>query len=255
VRFYSWNVNGIRSALRRGFLEWLEGEQPEVLCIQETKAAPDDLPEEVLHPKGYVSHWAIAQKKGYSGVATYTRHPVTRWQAGLGIERLDTDGRLMMTEIGGIELYNVYFPNGKASPERLALKYDFYDAFIKFVNERVAEGHPVVFCGDVNTAHKEIDIARPKENEKISGFLPEERACMDRWIEQGWIDSFRHFYPDKAQAYSWWSLRTGARKRNVGWRLDYFFVHESLLPRLEGAGIMSEVTGADHCPVWIELRD
>jgi exodeoxyribonuclease-3 len=255
VKLYSWNVNGIRSAMRKGLLEWIQAEQPDALCLQETKAAPSDLPEPALHPAGYESYWSVAQRKGYSGVATYTSQPATTWSAGLGIERFDSDGRVVMTQIQDIELYNVYFPNGKASPERLAFKLEFYAAFLEFVDARAAAGNSVIFCGDVNTAHREIDIARPKDNEKISGFLPEERICLDRWCEGGWVDSFRHLNPDLRDAYSWWSMRTGARTRNVGWRLDYFFVHQSLVPRIKAAGISADVTGADHCPVWLELKD
>jgi exodeoxyribonuclease-3 len=254
LKIYSWNVNGIRAAIRRGFLTWLETTKPDVLCLQETKADRDDLPSEVVAPSGYNSYWAKGERRGYSGVATYARQPVAAWHAGLGIERLDTDARVVVTDFGSFELYNVYFPNGKASPERLQLKYDFYAAFLEQVDARVAGGHPVIFCGDVNTAHKEIDIARPKENRGISGFLPDECACLDMWVNHGWVDSFRHFYPEKRDAYSWWSIRTRARERNIGWRLDYFFVHESLMSRVKSAGISSDVLGADHCPVWIEIE-
>jgi exodeoxyribonuclease-3 len=253
VRLYSWNVNGIRSAVRRGFLTWLQETRPDVLCLQETKADRQDLPDEVIAPSGYESYWAQGQRRGYSGVATYTRRPPKSWRAGLGIERFDVDARVVVTDVGDFELYNVYFPNGKASLDRLQLKFDFYSAFLEQIDGRVAGGRPVIFCGDVNTAHHEIDIARPKENRKVSGFLPDECACLDTWVEHGWLDSFRHFHPNERDAYSWWSMRTGARKRNIGWRLDYFFVHESLLPRVRGAGIDAEVFGADHCPVWLEI--
>jgi exodeoxyribonuclease III len=253
MRLYSWNVNGIRAAVTRGFLSWLEAEKPDVVCLQETKARRVDLPQAVLEPPGYVSYWAEGERRGYSGVATYTHGAPKSWHAGLGVDRFDTDGRVVVTDFGDFELYNVYFPNGKASPERLAYKLEFYAAFLAHVESRVSSGHPVIFCGDVNTAHQPIDIARPKENEKISGFLPEERACLDRWVEQGWIDSFRHLYPEQREAYSWWSMRTRARERNIGWRLDYFFVHQSLMGRVKGAGIASGVTGADHCPIWLEI--
>jgi exodeoxyribonuclease-3 len=253
MRIYSWNVNGIRSAVARGFLTWMETAKPDIVCLQETKADRTDLPEDVVAPPGYASYWAKGVRRGYSGVATYSREQPRAWHAGLGFEHFDVDARVVVTEFDGLELYNVYFPNGKASPERLKFKFDFYAAFLKQIDQRVRDGHPVIFCGDVNTAHKEIDIARPKENRAISGFLPEECACLDTWVEHGWVDSFRHFYPDLAQAYSWWSMRTGARKRNIGWRLDYFFVHESLINRVKAAGIASEVFGADHCPVWIDI--
>jgi exodeoxyribonuclease-3 len=255
MRLYSWNVNGIRAALGRGLIEWLLCERPDVLCLQETKARPEDLPQSAREPNGYQSFWAAAVRRGYSGVATYARCPVKSWRTGLGIARFDDEGRVLMTEVGGIELYNVYFPNGRAGPERLAHKLDFYSAFLDYVDARAAAGRAVVFCGDVNTAHKPIDLAHPRQNEKLSGFLPEERAWLDRWCEHGWIDSFRHCYPERSGAYSWWTMRVDARARNVGWRLDYFFIHHSLLDRVEDAGISSEVPGADHCPVWLQLRD
>ena len=253
MRLYSWNVNGIRSAASRGFLSWLDAEKPDVLCLQETKASLTDLPQTIVEPAHYTSYWAEGQRRGYSGVATYTKRPVALWRTGLGLDRFDTEGRVVVTDLGDFELYNIYFPNGKASPERLAYKLEFYDAFLAHIEARVSSGHPAIFCGDVNTAHHPIDIARPKENEKISGFLPEERAVLDLWVEHGWVDSFRHFYPDQREAYTWWSMRTRARERNIGWRLDYFFVHKSLMGLVKGAGIESGVTGSDHCPIWLEI--
>ncbi len=255
MQLYSWNVNGVRAALAKGLLDWLLRERPDVLCLQETRARPEDVPEEARWPEGYESFWVSATRRGYSGVATYTRHPVRVWRAGLGIERFDTEGRVLMTEVGDFEIYNVYFPNGRAGAERLAHKLDFYSAFLNYVDARAAAGHAVVFCGDVNTAHKPIDLAHPKQNEKYSGFLPEERVWLDRWCEHGWVDSFRRLYPDRRDAYSWWTTRVDARARNLGWRLDYCFVHRSILDRVEDAGICPEVQGADHCPVWIRLRD
>ena len=255
MRIYSWNVNGIRSAIAKGLLEWVRRETPDVLCLQETKARPSDLPESMLVPDGYQSYWATAQRKGYSGVATYSRVPIASSRVGLGIERLDTEGRVVMTDFGAFELYNVYFPNGRMSPERLSHKLDFYNAFLDLVDGRAAAGRNVIFCGDVNTAHRAIDLAHPKANEKLSGFLPEERDLMDRWIEHGWVDTFRSLYPEVRDAYSWWTMRTGARERNIGWRLDYFFIHQSYQHLVSGAGISADVTGADHCPVWLEIPD
>jgi exodeoxyribonuclease-3 len=253
MRLVSWNINGIRAGVSKGLLEWLDACNADVVCFQETKADPDVLPASVLYPPGYQSYWSAAEKKGYSGVATYSRLPVAGWRAGLDIERFDTEGRVVVTDVGGVELYNVYFPNGERGPERLAYKLDFYAAFFDHVNARVRDGHAVIFCGDVNTAHRPIDLARPKENEKTSGFLPEERAWLDRWIESGWVDTFRRLFPDTIDAYSWWNQRTAARARNVGWRIDYFFVHESLADRVKGAGISPEVSGSDHCPVWLDF--
>ncbi len=254
MRLSSWNVNGIRAVAKKGFLEWLASTRPDVLCIQETRVDPAALPEEILTPPGYQSSWAVSERKGYSGVATYCRTPPRSWWAGLGIERFDVEGRVVVTDLGDFDLYNVYFPNGGMGPERLAYKLDFYAAFLEQVDARIRAGRQVVFCGDVNTAHRPIDLARPKENQKTSGFLPEERAWLDVWIEHGWVDTFRHLYPEAVGAYSYWDQRFNARARNVGWRIDYFFVHRSFLGRVRDAGISPEVMGSDHCPVWLEIE-
>jgi exodeoxyribonuclease III len=254
VRLYSWNVNGIRACLKKGLPEWLSASGADVLCVQETKCDPVVLAETELRPAGYHGHWAVAERKGYSGVATFSRQPAAEWRTGLGIERLDGEGRVVMTRIGDLELYNIYFPNGGQGPERVAFKLEFYDAFLNLVEGRLAAGQPVVWCGDVNTAHRPIDLARPKANEKVSGFLPEERAWLDRVVARGWVDTFRHFYPDQAGAYTWWDQRFQSRARDVGWRIDYFFVPQTLLPRLRGAGIDKQVLGSDHCPVWVEIE-
>jgi exodeoxyribonuclease-3 len=253
MRLYSWNVNGWRAARKKGLADWVARSRPDALCVQESKADPAQLPGDEARLAGYDGLWAVAARSGYSGVATFCRAPCRHRQAGLGIPRFDVEGRVVVTDCGDFDLYNVYFPNGKSSPERLAYKLDFYAAFLDHINGRVAAGRPVVFCGDVNTAHHPIDLARPKENARISGFLPEERAWLDQWEAAGWVDSFRHLYPERVE-YSWWSQRTNARARNVGWRLDYFWVHRNLLGRVRDAGIATEVMGADHCPVWLEIN-
>ncbi len=252
MRLYSWNINGWRSVLRQGLREWVVGTRPDILCLQETRVSPDRLAEPERSLAGYAVDWAIAERPGYSGVATFSREPCALVQTGLGVPAFDREGRVLVHDCGGFDLYNVYFPNGKKDPERLQYKLDFYAAFLDHVNARVAAGRSVIFCGDVNTAHHPIDLARPAENVRISGFLPEERAWLDRWEAAGWVDAFRYLYPN-AQTYSWWSRRTAARDRNVGWRLDYFWVHASFLDRVRGSGIATEVTGSDHCPVWLEI--
>jgi exodeoxyribonuclease-3 len=254
VRLYSWNINGMRASLKKGLPEWLAATGAEVLCVQETKCDPATLPTDGLRPAGYHGHWAVAERKGYSGVATFCREPAESWRIGLGIERFDGEGRVVMTRVGDLELYNIYFPNGGRGPERVAYKLAFYEVFLDLVDARLAAGQAVIWCGDVNTAHRPIDLARPKANEKISGFLPEERAWLDRVVERGWVDTFRHFHPDVAGAYTWWDQRFGSRARDVGWRIDYFFVPQLLIPRLRGAGIDKHVLGSDHCPVWIEIE-
>ncbi|MDP6418815.1 MAG: exodeoxyribonuclease III, partial [Candidatus Krumholzibacteria bacterium] len=214
MRIESWNVNGIRAVERKEEIQWFRKPGgPDILCLQETKAHPDQLEEELRAPEGWTSHFASAEKKGYSGVVTFVRDglPLKGVEAGLGIERFDREGRVICTDFGDFLLYNIYFPNGKASEERLSFKMDFYEEFQKLVNRKVKEGRKVLVCGDVNTAHRPIDLSRPKENGGTSGFLPEERAWIDRFLESGWRDSFREIRGEETGQYSWWSLRSGAR--------------------------------------------
>ncbi len=251
-RLLTWNVNGIRAVLRKGFLDWLAAESPDILCVQETKARPEQLPRKMLEPPGYRTYWNWAEKKGYSGVAIYTKEEPLSVENSMGTERFDKEGRLLKVRFSDFTLFNVYFPNGKKDRERLQYKMDFYAAFLEMVEELRKENDRIVFCGDVNTAHKEIDLARPKENENVSGFLPIEREWIDKVIELGWIDTFRALHP-KAVAYSWWDLKSRARERNVGWRIDYMFLTGPMLDSLKSAFIMDDVMGSDHCPVGVEL--
>ena len=252
MRLVSWNVNGIRSIYKKGFLEWFAAEGPDILCIQETKASVGQLAPELLSVPGYSAYFSAPERKGYSGVALYTREEPESVSYGLGIERFDSEGRTIAADFGDFILFDIYFPNGKRSEERLRYKMDFYDAFLERVNALTADGRHVVVCGDVNTAHKEIDLARPKENAKVSGFLPEERAWMDKFIDAGYVDTFRAYNQEPGN-YSYWDQITRARDRNVGWRIDYFFVDEGLAGRLNDAFILPEVMGSDHCPVGIEI--
>jgi exodeoxyribonuclease-3 len=252
LRLLSWNVNGLRAAHKKGFLEWLARERPDILCVQETKAAPAQLPAELKEVAGYRAYFATAERKGYSGVALYTKFEPKDVKIGLGIKRFDVEGRLQVADFGDFLLYNIYFPNGKASAERLRYKMAFYRAFLKHVDRLKAEGRNVVICGDVNTAHKEIDLARPKENEKVSGFLPQERAWIDEFIARGFVDTFRLFNREPGQ-YTWWDLKTRARERNVGWRIDYFFVSDNLKKDVRAAYILAEVMGSDHCPIGLDV--
>lgn len=253
MKLITWNVNGIRAVLNKGFLEWFNKESPDILCLQETKAHPDQLGFELTHPKGYHSYFSSHEgKKGYSGVATFTKREPIKVMEGIGIEQFDREGRVLVTEFDQFILFNVYFPNGKASSDRLQYKLEFYEAFLKHIEELRKKEKKIIFCGDVNTAHKEIDLAHPKENEDVSGFLPIERKWIDRVIEKGYIDSLREFHPEAGQ-YTWWSMRTGARERNVGWRIDYVFLQKELQKHLKNATILPDVTGSDHCPMAIEL--
>ncbi len=253
VRILSWNVNGIRAAYKKGLLDWFKKEKPDILCIQETKAMKEQLTDDLLNVDGYKSFFSSAEKKGYSGTATYTKVNPVKVSNGIGIQKFDSEGRFLVTEFDEFVLFNIYFPNGKAKKERLQYKMDFYDAFLKHLKKLLKQDKKIVVCGDVNTAHKEIDLARPKPNEKISGFLPEEREWIDKLLEAGFIDTFRKFN-QKPEQYTWWDMMTRARDRNVGWRIDYFFISDNLKDNLKNAFILPEVMGSDHCPVGIELK-
>ncbi|GAB4111491.1 MAG: exodeoxyribonuclease III [Spirochaetota bacterium] len=253
LKLISWNVNGIRAVYKKGFFQWFVSEKPDILCLQETKATADQFPEELQKVEGYNTYFAEAQKKGYSGVALFSVIQPKKVETGFGIERFDTEGRILIAYYDAFVLYNIYFPNGKASKERLQYKMDFYDAFLVHAEKLRKKGMSIVMCGDVNTAHTEIDLARPKENENVSGFLPEERAWIDTFINKGYTDTFRLFIKEGGH-YSWWDYKTKARERNIGWRIDYFFVSNDLVPKVKDAFILDKVEGSDHCPVGIVLE-
>lgn len=253
IRILSWNVNGLRAVHKKGFIEWFLRENPDILCIQETKAAPDQLPRALKHVDGYHAYFCEAEKKGYSGVAIYTKIRPKKVEYGFGIPKFDDEGRILIADYDDFVLLNIYFPNGKMSAERLDYKLEFYDVLLNYANKLKEARKNLIICGDLNTAHKEIDIARPKANEKISGFLPVERAWIDKFISQGYIDTFRIFNNQPDQ-YTWWSYRTRARERNVGWRLDYFFVNKEFKDKIEDSYILKEVRGSDHCPVGLDIE-
>jgi exodeoxyribonuclease-3 len=253
-RLLSWNVNGIRAVKNKGFLAWLNKESPDILCLQETKAQPDQLDADLKEIPGYHVYWNFPEKKGYAGVAVYTRTEPQNVKLDLDKSGFNTEGRVIIAEYGVFTLMNIYFPNGQMSPERLKYKMMFYDVFLDYADALVAAGKQLVICGDVNTAHKEIDLARPKENSKTSGFLPEERAWIDKFVAHGYVDTFRHFHKEPQQ-YTYWDIKSKARERNVGWRIDYFFVSGNLLPLVTGAFILPEVMGSDHCPIGITLKE
>lgn len=254
MKIYSWNVNGIRAILKKGFLDWVKEEKPNILCLQETKAHPDQLGFELKQLANYQVTFASAHKAGYSGTATYGDIQPKKVQIGLNETRFDNEGRTIISFYQNFVLFNIYFPNGKASQERLQYKMDYYYFLLNYLKNLQKKEKNIIITGDVNTAHQEIDLARPKANEKISGFLKEEREWIDQLIKLGFVDSFRHFYPQQKDAYTWWSLRSGARERNVGWRIDYFFVSQNLIKNLQAAAIHKQVIGSDHCPISIELK-
>lgn len=254
LRLLSWNVNGIRAAYKKGFVNWFVKENPDILCLQETKAHPEQLTDDLLNINGYKSYFSSSiVKKGYSGVAIYTKQEPDKVEHGFGISKFDDEGRIIVADYKSFLLINIYYPNGKMSPERLQYKMDFYNAFLEYADKLVKKGKNLVICGDVNTAHKEIDLARPKENEKVSGFLPIEREWMDKFLSHGYVDTFRMFN-DQPEQYTWWDMQSRARERNVGWRIDYFFVSENFRKNVNNAFIMPEVMGSDHCPVGIEIN-
>ena len=252
LRMLSWNVNGIRAIAKKGFIDWFLEESPDILCLQETKAHPDQLNQELTKIEDYHSFFSSAEKKGYSGVAIYSKTKPNNVKNGFGIEKFDSEGRILIAEFDKFVLFNIYYPNGKQSKERLQYKLDFYEAFLECANEYKNQGMGVIFCGDVNTAHKEIDLSRPKSNAKVSGFLPIERAILDKWVENDYLDSFR-IYNSEPEHYTWWDYKSRARDRNVGWRIDYFFISNNLENNLSKAFILSDVEGSDHCPIGIEI--
>lgn len=254
MRIYTWNVNGIRAVEKKGFLQWLEETQPDVLCLQETKAWQNQLSYELLQGHGYHTYWHSAQKKGYSSVATFCKQEPLSVQKGLGVERYDNEGRVLITEHPDFVLYNVYFPNGQHDLGRVPYKLDFYRELLRQIDARVAAGQNVIVGGDWNTAHTPLDLKNARANEKNTGFLPEERAMLDTYIAAGYVDVFRNLYPQAKDAYTWWSFRSDARNRNIGWRLDYFMVNQSFLSQVRSSVIHHDVLGSDHCPVSLELK-
>jgi exodeoxyribonuclease-3 len=245
-------VNGIRAIDKKGFFNWFQKQNPDILCLQEIKATPDQIPPHLKNTPNYYISFNSAERKGYSGVATYSKQKPVSIKNGFGIERFDKEGRINIHEFPDFTLFNIYYPNGKKNDERLNYKLDFYDTFLSYADNLKDEGKNIIVCGDFNTAHKEIDLSRPKENEKRSGFLPIERAWIDTFIDHGYIDTFRIFNKNP-ENYSWWDYKTRARERNVGWRIDYFFINKEFKSKITNAFILTDVKGSDHCPIGIEI--
>ncbi|WP_294954713.1 exodeoxyribonuclease III [Sulfurovum sp.] len=249
--FISWNVNGIRAVEKKEALKWIDEEQIDFLGLQEIKAEAEQIPDTIFKKEFKFQSINSSSNRGQSGVALFTNIKGTA-SGGDHVDILD-EGRINEYHFGRFALFNVYFPNGQRSEERLAYKLAFYDRFLEYINEIRAQGKSIIVCGDVNTAHRPIDIARPKANEKTSGFLPVERAWIDKLLKNGYIDTFRHIHGDEPDRYSWWSYRAAARSRNVGWRIDYFFVSDDLKEKIVDADILDEIMGSDHCPVKLVL--
>lgn len=252
-RITTWNVNGLRAVLNKNGFDWLPGVSPDILCLQEIKAHPDQLLVEQLKVfDDYQAHWDPAQRPGYSGVVTMTQKPALEHHIGLVDKRFHGEGRVVVSRFPDFYLYNIYFPNGQRDHGRLAYKLDFYASLLDECDELHARGEMLVLCGDFNTAHQEIDLRNPKQNQNTSGFLPEERAWLDRYLEHGFVDAYREIYPERVQ-YTWWTYRMNARLRNIGWRLDFFMVSGKMLERVKDVIVHETILGSDHCPVTIEF--
>lgn len=257
----AWNVNGLRACADKGFLPWLHSCGADIVCLQEVRATPAQLADDVRAPQGWHAVFEAAQRPGYSGVAIYARQPWDELRVGVGDPQYDVEGRLLWARFGRLWVVSGYFPNGngttlpggKRTNDRVPYKLGFYRALYDALQPMVAAGEPVVVLGDWNTAPRDIDLARPKENRGTSGFLPEECAEVERWLAAGWTDTFRHLHPDRQAAYSWWSQRFGVRQKNIGWRIDLGLCSRGALPYLRGAEISPEVMGSDHCPIWLTL--
>lgn len=252
MRFASWNVNGLRAALRAGLLDWLDAERPDAACFQEVKAQPDQVDPDLFERRGYRAYWHPAQKPGYSGVVTLSRREPLSVQFGIGRRDFDREGRVLLCEFPELVLVNAYFPNSQRDHARLDYKLSFCRSLALRLGALRRAGKHVVLCGDYNIAHHAIDLANPKQNEDNAGFLPEERNWLDRFLKRGWVDCFRHLCHEPGH-YTWWSQRAGVRARNVGWRIDYFCTDADLLPKLVRADHQPQVMGSDHCPIRLEL--
>jgi exodeoxyribonuclease-3 len=253
IKIISWNVNGIRASIKKGLADYVINEQPDIFCVQETKAEREQVPTDVWPPPGYRDYYhSCSVRGGYSGVATFTKIEPIHVNRNIDIERFDQEGRVMQTDFEYFTLLNVYFPNGGARDERLLYKLDFYDAFFEYCEGLRAQGKKLIICGDYNTAHNPIDLARPNENKKTSGFMDVERVKLDHIQELGYVDTFRLFNQEP-EHYTWWDVKTRSRDRNIGWRIDYHWVTQDLVPNVVNAYHQPDQHGSDHCPVVLEL--
>jgi exodeoxyribonuclease-3 len=252
MKITTWNVKGIRAAITKGMKEFIQETQPDIMCLQEIKARPEQIAESIRELPGYFSIWNPAQRPGYSGVAVFTKKPPLQTVLGLGEERFDDEGRVIRMHWDEFVLYNIYFPNGQRGKERVDYKLEFYSTLLDECKSLHEQGEKIIITGDFNTAHKDIDLANPRENEKTSGFLPEEREWIDIYLNNGFKDVFRVLYPDTVK-YTWWTYRVNARVRNIGWRLDYFLTSDNLVADIKDVIVHDDIHGSDHCPVSLIL--
>jgi len=254
MRIISYNVNGIRSAINKGFIEWLKTDPADIVCLQEVKATQDQIDVSAFNALGFEVYWFAAQKKGYSGVAVFTKIDPDNVFFGNGIEQSDYEGRVIRLDLGDVTLLNVYFPSGTMGEERQTYKYQWLDEFMAYLDELKKTRPKLIICGDYNIAHTEIDIHNPKGNVKTSGFLPQEREWMTKFLSNGYVDTFRHIHPERKDSYSWWSRRfPTVRAQNKGWRIDYITVTETLRDRIKDAEIYPDIQHSDHCPIYVEI--
>lgn len=252
MKIITWNINGIRAAIGKNALTWAFGRKPDAFCLQEVKARPEQLTSNQHENLKLPFVWNPAERAGYSGVVTFYKNEPDEIIVGLGDPKFDVEGRVIQTRWKDVRLFNVYFPSGSRGHERVGYKLEFYEALLRVLKELHNKGEKLILTGDFNTAHQPIDLKNARENKNTSGFLPEEREWVDRYLQLGFVDAFRRLYPEKVQ-YTWWTTRLDARKRGIGWRLDYYLVSETLAPRVKDVIIHDQVMGSDHCPVEIVL--
>jgi len=254
MKITTWNVNGYRAILRKNALEWVSEVDPDVICFQETKLQLDQINDDEASINSYNAVWHSAERKGYSGVVTFHKDQPIEVEKGIGIEKFDSEGRVIRSKFEDFYLYNIYFPNGGSGNKRVPFKLEFYEKLLEICDDLHKAGENIIITGDFNTAHNEIDLANPKANEKNTGFLPEEREWIDLYLEHQFVDVFRELYPER-EDYTWWTYRYNAREKDIGWRLDYFLVSESLMAKVEDVIIHDDIMGSDHCPVSLSLKD
>jgi len=253
LKIITWNVNGLRAVLRKGALQWVIEQEPDFFCLQEIKARQDQIEEDDHRLfDGYLSFYNPAERPGYSGVVTFSREEPEEVQLGFDQPQFDREGRLIRSKSSGINLFNIYFPNGQRDHERLQFKLDFYSELLDYCNQLHLAGEKLILCGDFNTAHQEIDLRNPKQNQNTSGFMPVEREWVSRYLDHGFVDIYRYLYPECVE-YTWWTYRMNARQRDIGWRLDYFLVSEGLVEQVQDVVVNGDVPGSDHCPVTLYL--